>query len=266
MDILAHHFENLNTYFWKLGRIYVVMYIACVMIACGMYNKHVMHYVVDRCMHHTHDGCTNNANRMTLCIVVPEISYTTHTLWSNQTTSMPEMCCDMHISVDLESSTAVLYPWKHPFLKGKSNFFVRTFEIFSQIFVYRMPNLSSACCNMASCSVPQICPPSRISPPCIFSTKSCWGIFIPHLSLGCLQRTQTARINDRYASYFAEVPCFLDPQDWSSSGASGASLRLVLGLHPPPIDNGVILYRKGGRNRVRKKLSHPAYKPPHILY
>ena len=81
-------------------------------------------------------------------------------------------------------------------------------------------------------------------------------------SLGCLPRTQTARINDGHASYFAEVPCFLAPQDWSSSGASGASLHLVLGLHPPPIDNGVILYRKGGRNRVRKKLSHPAYKPP----
>ena len=31
-------------------------------------------------------------------------------------------------------------------------------------------------------SVPQIRPPSRISPPCIFSAKYCWGIFIPRIS------------------------------------------------------------------------------------
>ena len=31
-------------------------------------------------------------------------------------------------------------------------------------------------------SVPQIRPPSRISPPCIFSAKSCRGIFIPRIS------------------------------------------------------------------------------------
>ena len=92
------------------------------------------------------------------------------------------------------------------------------------------------------CSVPQICPPSRISPPpCIFSANSRLGIFIPRISppppeedssrnrflyltskplgclpLKCLLRTRTARINNGHTSYFAEASCFLDPQRWSS--------------------------------------------------
>ena len=37
--------------------------------------------------------------------------------------------------------------------------------------------------------------------------------------------------------------------------------RRCLTWPPPPTDNEVMLYRKGGRNR-QKKLSHPAYKPP----
>ena len=36
--------------------------------------------------------------------------------------------------------------------------------------------------NLTYRSVPQIRPPSRISPPCIFSAKSCRGIFIPRIS------------------------------------------------------------------------------------
>ena len=72
-------------------------------------------------------------------------------------------------------------------------------------------------------SVPQIRPP-----PCVFRTKSCWGIFIPRISpqpqkkththptveilfkplgclpLKCLPRTWTARIKDGHASYRRE--------------------------------------------------------------
>ena len=95
-------------------------------------------------------------------------------------------------------------------------------------------------------SVPQIRPPpppSRISPPpCIFSTNFCWGIFSSCISpprprkdsprcrnieiylpkplgclpLKCLLRTRTAHINDGHTSFFAEAPCFLTPQRWSS--------------------------------------------------
>ena len=83
-------------------------------------------------------------------------------------------------------------------------------------------------------------------PPCIFSAKSCWDIFIPRISppppltqkkthpaveilrlfvfkpLGCLRlkcllQTQTARINDGHSSYFAKCPASSPSQHWSSS-------------------------------------------------
>ena len=66
------------------------------------------------------------------------------------------------------------------------------------------------------------------------------------LLLKCLPRTRTARSNDGHARYFAEAPCFLAPQRWSSLAyrwrrehlsASRFTLgdvsRFVLGPHLP---------------------------------
>jgi len=107
--------------------------------------------------------------------------------------------------------------------------------------VHSQMTWGSGSMELKYCSVPQIRPPSRISPPCVFSAKSCRGIFIPHISpppqktththptvkilfkplgylpLKCLQQTWTTRINDGHASYFAKAPCFLALQRWSSS-------------------------------------------------
>ena len=49
------------------------------------------------------------------------------------------------------------------------------------------------------------------------------------LLLKCLPWTRTARSNDGHASYFAEAPCFLDPQRWSS-----AAYRSNIGSISPP--------------------------------
>ena len=98
-------------------------------------------------------------------------------------------------------------------------------------------------------------------PPCIFSAKSCRGIFIPRISppgmvaqershaasiqplnsiassfkplgcllLNCLPRTRTSCSNDGHGSYFAEAPCFPSTLKLASLPlASGASLRLAL--------------------------------------
>ena len=45
-------------------------------------------------------------------------------------------------------------------------------------------------------SVPQICPPSCISPPGIFSTKFCWGIFIPCISPSPEEDLSRSRITE----------------------------------------------------------------------
>ena len=65
-----------------------------------------------------------------------------------------------------------------------------------------------------------------------------WSLFKPVgcLSLKCLPQTRTARIKDRHASYFTEVPCFLGPLTLKLISlllASGASLHLTLSSHPP---------------------------------
>ena len=103
--------------------------------------------MLDRCMHHTHDGCTNMPT-VQLCVLLCLKFHTqhNHTLWSTDIVlqSNHEMCCDMHISVDHGSSTAVLYPW------GKSdNLFVHL-KFFVTFLSVRMPNMSSACCSMVS--------------------------------------------------------------------------------------------------------------------
>ena len=99
--------------------------------------------------------------------------------------------------------------------------------------VYEQPVLFVTTCTVVSCKYTP--PLAHKLPLYIYSTKSCWGIFIPHISpppqkkththltvelfqslsclpLKCLSRTWTAQINDGHASYFAEGLCFLAPQ------------------------------------------------------
>ena len=116
-------------------------------------------------------------------------------------------------------------------------------------------------------SVPQIRPPSRISPPCIFSAKSCRGIFIPRISPPTsnllysqvqglrggmaepersqhpqnrsvkLSTTNADRLQHRWTRQLlrgsALLPCPSTLKLTSLLLASGASLRLALQAQPP---------------------------------
>ena len=143
-------------------------------------------------------------------------------------------------------------------------------------------------------------PPSPISPPWIFSAKSCWGIFIPrispqvphpipqkkiHLTVEILIISATGLSSVAVSTANTDYP----HQRWtrqllhesallprpstlklvSLPISSGASLHLALGdascLAPLPTDNEVILYWKGGRNRERN-CRIPRISPPCILY
>ena len=87
-------------------------------------------------------------------------------------------------------------------------------------------------------SVPQIHPPSRISPPCIFSANSYWGIFISHFVLR-LRLQKGGRISGTlpytlfYESfknwgYYAHVQTVCVPG--LSSEGRGLGMRLIVNL------------------------------------
>ena len=92
-----------------------------------------------------------------------------------------------------------------------------------------------------------------------------------YLPLKCLPQTWTARINDRHTSYFAEAPCFLALQRWSSSAYRYRREHLSASRWAPPLtDNEVMLYSikwhwKGGCNHERK-CCIPRIKPPPPLH
>ena len=93
-------------------------------------------------------------------------------------------------------------------------------------------------------SVPQIRPPpSRISPPCIFSGKSCGSIFIPRIS----------------PPPFVETPT----QSGSKSPWSNCSARRNPACTEPL--NIIFSIKVGGRNRERKCRT-PRISPPCALY
>ena len=120
-------------------------------------------------------------------------------------------------------------------------------------------------------SVPQIRLPSRISPPCLFSAKSCWGIFILHISsptqkkthtlptVGCwLSTIEVSTVNtDRpHQQWTCQLLCGSTLLPHSSTLelvslplASSASLRLAfsdaLHLVPTPTDNDFMPGREG---------------------
>ena len=86
------------------------------------------------------------------------------------------------------------------------------------------------------------------------------------LPLNCLLRTRTARINDGHASYFAEAPCFLAPLTtlklFSLPVASGASLRLALGPHPPPTMRSCFIGTGRGGIIAREIIASHVQAPP----
>ena len=144
-------------------------------------------------------------------------------------------------------------------------------------------------------SVPQIRPPSRISPLCVFSTKSCWGIFILRISPPLQKMTHTHLTVEMLFKPLGCLPLKCLPwirtypdQRWtrqllrgsallphsstlklvSLPLASGASLRLTLGDAPclaPTPHRQWLHARKGGRNHERN-CRIPRISPPCVLY
>ena len=82
--------------------------------------------------------------------------------------------------------------------------------------------------NRLYCSVLQIHPNWRISPSCIFSAKSCWGVFSPHISHPFSAAWIEA--HQPTASVESISPPCTQPQQWGHA----------------------LWHRKEGRNRERK--------------
>ena len=93
--------------------------------------------------------------------------------------------------------------------------------------------------NRLYCSVLQIHPNWRISPSCIFSAKSCWGVFSPHISHPFSAAWIEA--HQPTASVESISPPCTQPRQWGHA----------------------LWHWKGGRNRERKcRIPHISPPPP----